>query len=229
MNNSPTYIKDLVVLVADLDAENAVRGLLQRWKSLGIRQLNEGKQLDIRRHLQRDPGCRCNAEGFLEGFVRTHGHALIVFDHDGCGWEDRPPEKVESDLEARLSKAGWAGRNAAVVIAPELEAWVWSDSPHVTSELGWHGRDPTLREWLESENFLAATESKPSDPKAAMERAMRHAQKPISSHIFARLAETIGLNRCKDRAFLKFKTVLREWFPANPTADCMKIDSETQS
>jgi len=209
---APIYNKDLVILSADLDAENALRGVLGRWPSLDIRQLEEGRDFDIHRHPQRDAGCRSAAEAFLEGFVRTHGHALVVFDHHGCGWENRSPEDVETDLESRLSCAGWDGRCAVVVIAPELEAWVWSDSPNVESELGWAGRHPRLREWLASEKLLAADAVKPVDPKRAMERAMRQACKPVSPYVFVRLAETVGLNRCEDRAFLKLKTVLRGWY-----------------
>ncbi len=126
-----SYSRELVILVADLDAENAMRGVLQRWQSLGIRKLEDGKGVDIHRHPQRDAGCRSGAETFLDGFVRTHSNALVVFDHHGCGWEGRSAQDVEIDLEKRLSDVGWAGRCSVVVIAPELEAWVWSDSPNV--------------------------------------------------------------------------------------------------
>jgi hypothetical protein len=219
MTSQPNYKKDLVIITADLDAENALRGVLGRWPSLNIRQLEEGRDFDIHRHPQRDAGCRSAAEAFLEGFVRTHGHALAVFDHHGCGWEDSCPNEVESDLEGRLSRAGWEGRCAVVVIAPELEAWVWSDSMNVESELGWAGRHPTLREWLIAQNLLAADAIKPTDPKSAMERAMRQARKPISPYVFARLAETVGLDRCADRAFLKLKKVLQGWFSGEEPGD----------
>ena len=96
-------------------------------------------------------------------------------------------------------------------------------------ELGWSGRRPRLREWLVSERLLAANAVKPADPKMAMERAMRQSRKPVSPHVFARLAETVGLNRCEDRAFLKLKRVLRNWFQANRPADCAKTDMDKQS
>ena len=214
MPSRTDHPKDIVLLVADLDAENALRGIVQRWQSLGIRPLVEGRQLDILRHPQRDPGCRCNAEGFLEGFVRTHRHALIVFDHAGCGWDDRAATDVEVEVEDRLSRAGWKDRCAAIVIDPELEAWVWSDSPHVAAELGWTGRHPPLREWLETNRWIAGGAVKPNDPKTAMLRAMREANKPPSPRIFSKLAETVSLIRCQDRAFLKLKTTPRAWFPS---------------
>lgn len=210
------YAKDLVLLVADLDAENAVRGILRRWKSLGIRQLLDGAHFDIPRHPQRDPGCRCDAEGFLKGFVRTHRYALVVFDHAGCGAEDRTAEEIEADVESYLSAAGWEGRCAVVVIAPELEAWVWSDSLNVDMELGWRDRHPPLRNWLEESHFLIPGAVKPVDPKNALLRALRAANKPPSPHIFSRLAETVGLSRCQDRAFLKLKATLQRWFTRGP-------------
>ena len=126
--------------------------------------------------------------------------------------EDQASQAVETDLESRLSRTGWNGRCAVVVIEPELEVWVWSDSPNVDLELGWAGRHPTLREWLISENLLTANAAKPTDPKTSMEHAMRHARKPISPYVFARLAATVGLNRCEDRAFLKLKQILQSWY-----------------
>lgn len=207
------YVKDLVLLIADLDAENALRGILQRWKALGIRKLVEGRQFDILRHPQRDPGCRCNAEGFLEGFVRSHRHALVVFDYHGCGVEHlQPAANIEADLERRLAAVGWVDRCAVVVIEPELEAWVWSDSSHVDSELGWNGHRPPLRLWLEESRLLTRGASKPIDPKTAMLRVMREANKPPSPRIFSRLAETVSLSRCQDRAFLKLKSTIQNWF-----------------
>jgi hypothetical protein len=78
--------------------------------------------------------------------------------------------------------------------------------------LGWTGCHPTLREWLASEKLLAADAVKPADPKTAMERAMRQARKPVSPYVFARLAETVGLHRCEDRAFMKLRKLLQGWY-----------------
>ena len=120
---------------------------------------------------------------------------------------------IEADVEHRLCGAGWSNRCAAVVIDPELEAWIWSASPHVDNELGWHGRDPELRTWLAKQQFIQPGAVKPNDPKTAMREALRIAQKPLSSRIFSKLAETVGLSRCQDRAFMKLKMVLSDWFP----------------
>jgi hypothetical protein len=119
---------------------------------------------------------------------------------------------LEAQVEDRLSHSGWIDRAAAIVINPELEIWVWSDSPHVDSVLGWSARQPDLRSWLVAEGFAEGPQSKPQRPKDAFERALRLAQKAKSSSLYRRLAERVSLGRCSDPAFLKFKSTLRTWF-----------------
>lgn len=75
---------------------------------------------------------------------------------------------MESDVEGRLSAAGWDNRAAAVVISPELESWVWSDSPQVDLALAWTGQDMPLRDWLRKQGLLEAGAIKPTEPKRAL-------------------------------------------------------------
>ena len=101
-----------------------------------------------------------------------------------------------------------------VVIDPELEAWVFSDSPHVDKVLGWTNRNPTLREALEQQKLWGPKDSKPADPKAALEWVLKTAgRRPISSAYFRNLARRVSTKRCQDRAFLRFRKLLQDWFP----------------
>jgi hypothetical protein len=214
---SPSPSKALVVLVADIDTENAIRGVLGRWQSLGIQKLTENIDYDIHRHSQRDPGCRLEADKFLRNFVRTHRHGLVIFDFHGCGAEhENADSAIESRVEQLLSQSGWGDRCACIVINPEIEAWVWSNSPHVDTELGWRNRHPSLKQWMELQSLLPVGGMKPADPKTALRKALREVGKPQSSGIYLHLAENVGLSRCQDRAFSKLKTVLINWFLANP-------------
>lgn len=208
MSNEPAK-RDLLVLVADRNMEMAVRGVLARRKSLGIRQVTA----DVRRHPEHDCGCRQGGVEFLSVFVGQYQHALLVFDREGCGQED-PAERIESELEGALATTGWGDHAAVVVPDPELEIWVWSDSPHVERELGWSGRQPTLREWLCEKGFLGAGQIKPARPKEAMQAALREVGKSRSSALFAALAERVSLKKCEDRAFLKLRATLACWFSA---------------
>jgi hypothetical protein len=200
---------DLVVLVADGDMEFAIRGLLRRPQALPIRSL----RVEIHRHLQRDPGCFLTAHDFLRPFASRSAHGLVLFDKQGCGREETSRESLEVVVENRLSAAGWGERAAAVALDPELEIWVWSDSPQVDRCLGWEGRRPPLRQWLRTEGLLSEGARKPHDPKTALRKALRAGGKGASAAIFEELASGVSLDRCADPAFLKLRRLLASWFP----------------
>jgi hypothetical protein len=199
---------DLVVLTACKNAQFTIQGLLTRFKSLGIRELSP----DYFIHPGKDPGVWHNAHNFLRSFSKTHDHALVMMDREGSGQEDLEREEMETQLEQQLGVSGWDDRAAAVVIEPELDIWVWSDSPHVDHELGWANRQPDLRTWLREQTFLAEGEVKPVRPKEALEAALRQVRKPRSSAIYKSIATKVSLVRCIDPAFGRLKTVLQEWF-----------------
>jgi hypothetical protein len=201
-------VKDLVVLAADGQIESTVRGLLTRGQSLQTRAITA----DVYVHPEKDPGCLLRGHDFLRPFCRQYERALILCDRDGCGQEDLPRETLEEQIEERLAKSGWRGRAAAVVLDPELEIWVWSDSREVDRVLGWTGRQPGLADWLVSQGYCTAGQGKPNSPKRAFEEALQIARKGRSSAIYHQLAQRVGLNRCTDPAFLKLKGLLREWF-----------------
>ena len=199
---------DLIVLTADANMETAVRGLLQQPKKLGIRQV----RADIRRHPNRDPGCRLEGVAFLSPFQTQYSHAILMFDHEGCGAEAMAAVDLETQLAQDLANAGWGDRAQAIVLVPELEIWVWSDSPHVDDLLGWKDREPNLRRWLINEHFLAEGQIKPSRPKEAMEAALQIVRKPRSSARYEALAAKVSFERCTDSAFVKLRTTLQNWF-----------------
>ena len=206
--NGPAEAKDLFVLAADLDMKNALEGLLSRPGHLRIRDVD----FDIERHPNRDSGCRTDAVEYLRPFLGRYRHALVVFDYHGCGSHYRR-EVIQQDIGKDLKRNGWRDRAKAIVIEPELEVWVWAESPEVSRVLGWDGRYRELRRWLASENMWPARRPKPRDPKEAMERAMGHSRSQLSSRIFRELADTVDFDGCKDSAFNEFQETLRAWFP----------------
>jgi len=204
------FINNLVVLVADKNMKFAVEGVLSRVEALGIRKV----AYNIYVHPERDPGCLLRGHLFLSPFIKKYSHALVMLDLEGSGREEYSREILECEIEKELSKSGWDNRAAAIIIYPELETWVWSDSPHVDSVLGWQGRHPDLREWLRNCGFLGEGQIKPIRPKEAVEEVLRVVRKPRSSRLYMLLAQKVSLNDCVDQAFLKLKTKLQEWFPA---------------
>lgn len=202
-------MKDLVTLVADLDMEQTLRGLLSRPQSLGIKPI----EYEILRHPQHDPGCWNDADNLLQSQSKNFRYALVLFDHEGSGQEKREIEDLQDELQARLIGKGWdEDRARVVIIKPELEIWVWSESPQVDACMGWAGKQPDLRSWLRTHNLLGTDEIKPQNPKEAVELALRAVKKPRSAAIYKQLAEKVSVQRCTDSSFLRLKETLQEWF-----------------
>jgi len=203
--------KDLVVLVADKDMEMTLQGLLVRHQSLGIRPI----QYEVYRYPGRDSGCRTQGITFLRNFCNQFKNAILIFDHEGSGREPQSAEELETQLEDDLQKNGWENRASAIVINPELEIWIWSDSTEVDHVAGWGNRIPSLRDWLVAEDFLDTKDAKPDRPKEAFRHALRHVQKQPSSALFKKLSDKVSFRKCQDRSFQKLLTTLRKWYPKN--------------
>lgn len=202
--------RDLVILAADRSIEATVRGLLNRPESLGIRRVSH----DTFVHPYRDPSCRKDSHGFLKPFVTLYNHALVIFDREGCGKESSSSDELEQEVAAHLAANGWNSRAAVIVLDPELEAWVWSDSPHVSDVIQWQGGRSSLNEWLISQGFLRRGETKPVSPKEAFESALRHTRTPRSSSLYHQLAGRVSFERCQDASFLRFRRLMLSWFAA---------------
>lgn len=203
--------KDLVVLTPGKDDSSAIGAMLDRYAALGIRPIT----FELQQHPGRDAGCRGNASEFLRRERNRFRHALVVFDLEGCGAEAMSREQLETEVDRALAASGWSDRAAAVVIDPELEVWVWANSPHVAQVLGWQDREPSLSAWLKTEGLQSEGAAKPHKPKEAVQRALQIAGKKRSSAIYAELANLVSLQRCEDPAFVKLKTTLQRWFPEN--------------
>ena len=209
--NANAKRKDLIVLAADLDIENTINGLLSRPSKLKVRP----PSFDIRRHPGRDPGCRKHAAELLRPLLGKYRHALVIFDREGCS-SSRPREEIQDEVEKQLAQNGWENRGKVIAVDPEIEAWVWSDSPRMLQVMGWKETYPKLRRFLNTKGLWPRQELKPPDPKRAMRETMRAARVKQSPPVFFRLAEEARVHGCQDPAFKEFLRTLREWFPPKP-------------
>lgn len=200
--------RDLIVLVADKNIHYGLRGLFARPRALGIRQIDA----EILVHPRRDPACAREAHAFLRPFARLFDHALVVYDHEGSGFEHRPSAEVAAQVRTNLA-GDWRDRGDVVVLDPELEIWVFSDSPHVANCLGWR-RQRRLRHWLQERGMWPDGTRKPPAPRAALERVLQELRRPRSSSLYECLGRRVGTRDCVDPAFVRLRTVLSGWFPA---------------
>ena len=205
--------RDLFVTVADLDAENVIKTLLsQRQPALGI-NLDFNANPDLLRYSGRDSGCYQRAADFLRAPQATHKHAMLLLDRHGSGADSMLREDIEEELEKRLAQHGWAEDSVCVIVFdPELEAWVWAGSRHVSDVLGWSNDPEQLRQYLNAKGFWPDKTPKPMDPKKAMEEALRKKKVGAPAPLFAKLATRVSLEHCHHPAFAKFKSALQQWF-----------------
>jgi len=103
-------MKDLVILVADADMEQALRGLLARPGALGIRA---GITFDVFRHPRRDPGVFHEAHEFLRLLQGQYRYALVMLDREGSGQEHLSAQEITQAIQTRLDQSGWQDRSAA--------------------------------------------------------------------------------------------------------------------
>ena len=201
---------NLIAVVADADAEWTLRTLLvERQAALSIRPLES----QVVRNPGRDAGVFRQAPDLLRPYLNRADYALVMLDREGSGVEARfSAEEMERDIEARLIRNGWttlAGtqRACAIALEPELEVWVWSQSPHVPGILG------LTSDQLQSvlAEFPRLANGKPQRPKEAMLAALRVSHRPPSSRIFQELAQTVSL-QSDERAFAKLRHTLQAWF-----------------
>lgn len=203
--------KDLVVLAADKSIEHTLMGLFNRPEALGIRKISYDVYVDP----GRDSACAKNGVSFLSIFLGQYDHALLLFDHKGSGKEDVEPAKLQQTLNQDFKQSNWGERAKTIIIAPELEIWVWTPSPHVDRILGWESRQPSLRNWMEERGLWLQGELKPHHPKKALDNALRKSRIARSASLFQKLAEQVSLKNCEDRAFQELLSTLQAWFPPN--------------
>lgn len=191
--------------------------LCDRQPSLGISvDFDPGTppQGDLLRFSGRDSGCYRKAVDLLRQPQRTHRHALLCFDRHGCGAEAKSRTEIEGEIEAHLRKSGWReGHAAVIVLDPELEMWVWADSPHVADSLGWAGDRNSLKPYLIQKGFWKEGDAKPHDPKQAFTQALREKSQPAVAPVFAQIASNVSMKGCQDPAFGKLCETLQRWFP----------------
>ena len=201
--------RELVILVADKDMAQALKGILERPEALGIRAINPVIHIEA----QHDAACAQRGVSFLSMFSEDYRHGLLMFDHLGSGKERISPQNLQKNLNDEFRQTGWGERARAIVLVPELETWVWGTSPHVAEIAGWKNGNSKLRRWLREQGWLESGEVKPQEPSKAFRAALRAANTKRSSSLYLRIARKVSLTRCKDETFQEFKEILRNWFP----------------
>jgi hypothetical protein len=205
-------VTDVLFYVADKNIAESVGGLMGRDKIhriVGCREFSFKVKVAAG---QNDPGIYVRASELLRGFVAEHARVVVLLDEE---WDGSPgADEIERALRVHLDFAGWTEENSvALVVKPEADVWLWSDSPHSATALGWSSWNE-LRPALEQKGFLVAGQKKPTRPKEAAEWALSQSGKPRSSTLYRQVSSQVAVRRCEDDALTRLLTVLCKWFPS---------------
>lgn len=209
-------MRDCFFLVADKNMEGLLKGFFLRKDfhlSLGCSPFQfDAKQDLLVAHGQNDSGLYTRANELLCSYRKTHRHAVVMLDAE---WDGSPGAAVIRErMSHHFEQVGWATDTAcAVVIEPELENWIWQDTPHLCAALGYQGSFDELRSELERQGAWPISEQKPPRPKETLESLLRNARKPRSSSLYQDLAGLVSVRRCTDTAFQILLMSLLRWFP----------------
>lgn len=220
----PPY--DMVALFSDLEMQKLFERLIERGQT--GRDCTRPFRWRSLRDPRRDTVWR-EPDRPLAPFLRMDCRLLIVWDHQGSGFEARPSSEIESMAVQRLAGAGIPqDRVLAVAFQPELEvaflpAWsrvkrVVADqrkiSPPEDSAILLDAREsaPKLRI---PEDFDAALARYPKEIFEALVRLVRLRRAP---DLYTRIGDKASLRALKsESAILRIATTISSWFP--PSAE----------
>jgi len=216
----PPY--DLVALFSDTDMQKLFEELIERGQT--GRDCTRPFRWRSLRDPQRDTVWR-EPERPLAPFLRTDCRFLIVWDHQGSGYEERPHEEVEGLTVKRLTDVGVPEeRILTVALDPELEVsfrTAWPKIKRVVAELrGIPAPDDAaiLAEAIRSAPRLRIPNDLDTalvrNPKELFEALVRLVRLRRSPDLYVRVGKRVSLRALKrDAALSRIAKTISSWFP----------------
>lgn len=208
-------MRDCLFLVADKNIEAMIIGFLSAPKfhlKLGCHHFQFDPKHDLRvAHGKNDPGIYTVANQLLQPYCKTHQHVIVILD---AAWSGSPgSDCIIEQVNNHCISAGWSVENCCtIVIDPELENWIWQNNNHVCQALGSTESYDILKANLVAQGFWLNQQSKPHQPKEAVEYILRKNKIPRSSALYKNIAAQVTTKTCTDTAFLRLKNTLIRWF-----------------
>jgi phenylpyruvate tautomerase PptA (4-oxalocrotonate tautomerase family) len=212
--------RDCVFFLADKTMRETFLGFLEREdreRELGCGNFSFDPAEDLFFAAgQNDPGLNKRAAALLDVFLHSHKKAVVVLD---CEWEGSPGQaQIIHNITRQLHESGWKPEDVIVIaIDPELEQWIWQDSPVLAEELRIDDSQG-LKSVLNQRGLWPQEAAKPPSPKALFDQLRRENNVKMSSAIFKRIATKVPVSQCQDSEFRRLTAKLREWFPAEGAA-----------
>lgn len=160
---------------------------------------------------QNDCGLNKRADALLSAFLHSHKKVVIVLD---CDWDGSPGQgAIIQNITSQLQESGWAPDDIVVIaIDPELEQWIWQDSPVLATELRIEAPQG-LKAALSERGLWPQDVAKPPSPKELFIQLRRENNVKLSSSVFKRIAANVPVAACQDSEFRRLVSQLQIWFP----------------
>lgn len=216
-------MRDIVFLVADGEMQATVEGFFENpafEQRLGCAKFEFDTKQDLIKHPRKDPGVYQDGHNLLKSYVATHNYAVVMVDfafNDNLQTMDY--QQFCNNIKANMIAAGWPeGRFFVMAINPELEVLMWQANTSRIEQIFDYPRereDISLRDWLQQRNLWNANDLKPSDPKAAIDKARNQSwgRKKTHSQLFKRIAKDVSFRGCIDESFNGLLQQIRAWYP----------------
>lgn len=218
-------MRDIVFLVPCNAIKMAVTGFFQRedcFGDIGCASFDFDPNKDIfKEGLGNDSGVYKEGHLYLARMIDEYHKAIIILDAQFPG----SPGKgvIEAEITQRMIDTGWEpSRFVVIVLEPELEILMWQNDNSVLSELiNFNAHEGGINAWLIENEFVDDGQVKPSDPKTALEAAIklnRTGRNISHSKVCKRIAVQANFDDCIDQPFQNLLSQLKSWFPnANQT------------
>lgn len=205
-------MKDLLVYVADADAQGFVRAVLQRPQALGIRAVD----FHVDRHPQRDAGMMNTGAELMRLQKGQYGKVLLILDHHGSGRDHKQnADAVGAEIQEKLDTISWSGNSFVSVLVPELEQWLWFCENALATHYGIDAKQ--LEEWVADHAAklgLNADTLKTEQPKELFEYIVRERlRRTISPGDFEKIGDKASVKALMEcSSFRSIVDTLRLWF-----------------
>jgi len=165
---------------------------------------------------QNDCGLNKRADALLSAFLHSHQKVVVALD---CEWDGSPGQvAIIQNISTQLLGSGWAADDVIVIaIEPELEQWIWQDSPVLADELRMDAPQG-LKAALSARGLWPQDAAKPPSPKELFIQLRRENNVKLSSSVFKRIAANVPVAACQDSEFRRLVNQLQLWFPAEVAA-----------
>lgn len=206
-------MKDLLVYVADADAQAFMKAILEKPRALSIRPLD----FHIERHPQRDAGMVQSGAELARMKKGQYKKILLLWDHHGSGRDHKQSfEEVQKEIQGKLDSFTMKDHSAVFILVPELEQWIWYCENALLAHLGL-SFSQLLSFFEDGSKKLGMTieNLKNSQPKELFEYIMRdRLRRTISPRDFNEIGKRAGVNELMQcETFHSIAETLRAWFP----------------